>query len=532
VLSLAVVILVQHIADTQKNNHTSSDDSKNNKKMARSLFKSTSNLSLPMMCSKTLRVDTTRATESDEYSWFMVMVPLGVYLGVFAVTTLFVFVISVPAEMFLIFTLSGLFICGVCTAVASSGIVGTAGLFDANIGVNPYFNGQAVGGLLVACANFLASVLNGSANFLLQYCTHSSSATPSRTEDSLETGACIPYSEASWATAGYFGMSCVVLAACMVGYSYVDQYKRLVRANSLMEDPLYSSVDLDADQADDDDDDDDDEDDNDEITNGVNSINHTPHIQYLSIENVPETDQEPSNNESTLSKWKRKAMVSFASYQNSSGRLPLEYEKELERQESESSVDNHSENSHSVTMSVWLSVQGTALSLFFTYFCTLAIFPVWTSSLVSTFECQSSARIQNDLFTPLSFVIFNGGDLVGRSISSSVKFEKIKNLSSKLVWGSLFRMVFFLFFLLCNAQNNRHSYWVVESDFYSWTVQFLFAVSNGFLTNIAFCYAPSLVENRTHPQQVASAILNFALSFGLLVGSFISGPFLKFAAGI
>jgi hypothetical protein len=51
------------------------------------------------------------------------------------------------------------------------------------------------------------------------------------------------------------------------------------------------------------------------------------------------------------------------------------------------------------------------------------------------------------------------------------------------------------------------------------------------MTNIAFCYAPSLVENRTHPQQVASAILNFALSFGLLVGSFFSGPYLKLASG-
>jgi Nucleoside transporter len=111
-----------------------------------------------------------------------------------------------------------------------------------------------------------------------------------------------------------------------------------------------------------------------------------------------------------------------------------------------------------------------------------------------------------------------------------VKFEKIENLSSKLVWASIARMAFFLFFLFCDSGHNRFSTWVVEKDMYSWAVQLLFAVSNGFMTNICFCYAPSLVDNRTHPQQVASAILNFSLSLGLLVGSFVSGPYFQFAS--
>ena len=72
---------------------------------------------------------------------------------------------------------------------------------------------------------------------------------------------------------------------------------------------------------------------------------------------------------------------------------------------------------------------------------------------------------------------------------------------------------------------------VVESDMYSWSIQFFFAVTNGVLTNVAFCFAPTLVENRTKPQQVASAILNLALTLGLTVGSFFSVPFLKFALG-
>jgi hypothetical protein len=124
-------------------------------------------------------------------------------------------------------------------------------------------------------------------------------------------------------------------------------------------------------------------------------------------------------------------------------------------------------------------------------------------------------------------------------MSGMVKFDTIRNLSSKLVGASVLRMVFFFVFLLCKARYNRHTTsfgqqpsWVVETtDWLSWTVQFSFAVTNGFMTNIAFCYAPGLVQNNAHPQQVASAILNFALSFGLLVGSFCSGPYFNFASG-
>ncbi|KAG7355661.1 nucleoside transporter [Nitzschia inconspicua] len=524
VLSLAVVIFVQYVTDD--NNRNKNSVCVNNMR-SRSLFRTTSNLSIPMMCSKTLRVDATRASGSDTYTWYMVMIPLGVYLAVFAMTTIFVFTSSIHPQLFLMLTLLGLFICGVCTAVASSGIVGTAGLFDANVGVNPYFNGQAAGGLLVACANFLTSVLDGETKYLEQYCKQQQ---PSIQEGTIatteETGMCLPYSEVSWATAGYFGMSCVILAACMVGYSYVDEYKHLVRKNSLFGDPYDNltgniACDCDADVDDNVDDNDDDDDDS----------NEGEKIQYLSIENVPQDETGSNRHESTLSKWRRKALVSFASYEISS--IPSPHENSeltpLRRESDISSGDGSSENTQSVTFTVWTAVRGSAVSLFFTYFCTLAIFPVWTSNLVSMLQCQSSSRIRNDLFTPISFVIFNGGDLIGRSLSSGVKYEKVENLSSKLVWASIFRMAFFVLFLFCDSGNNRYSTWVVPSDTFSWSIQFLFAVSNGFMTNICFCYAPSLVGNRTHPQQVASAILNFSLSFGLLMGSFVSGLYFQLA---
>jgi hypothetical protein len=350
VLSLAVVIFVQYVTDADGNN--SRDGTK-----PLSLLQSTRNLSIPMMSSKTLRVVTTRASNNDVYAWYMVMVPLGLYLAVFLSTTIFVFVESIQPRVFVILTLSGLFICGVCTAVASSGIVGTAGLFDPNVGVNPYFNGQAAGGLLVACANFFASVLDGSKKYLLQYCSHNPSMNDQDTTIDVvgdDSAFCSRYSEVSWATAGYFCMSCIILAACMVGYSYVDEYKRLVqRKNSFVDpangDPQYGLAPGD-------------DDDIDEIEEEDTFF--VDRVRYLSIENIPQDELEQNHGERRLSKWNRKALVNFPSYQRTGRSLLEQSELPPSRRSSEFSEE-------SVTMTVWKSVRGSAMSLFFTYFCTL-----------------------------------------------------------------------------------------------------------------------------------------------------------------
>ena len=551
VLSLGVVILVQHLVDSSSSSNNNSDN--NNfttpttmttmvSNTIKGIIKLVRSIPIPIMSSE--EVSSFNETTNYTSTWFMVMIPLVIYLLVFAVTTLLVFFTSIPRQIFAILTLSGLFICGICTAISSSGIVGTAGLFPGYIGINPYFNGQAFGGLLVACANFVASIFDGS-HFSLQYCTTIGNSSPFSSDDDdddnesstntnqpiMDDGGgiittCTPYEEVSLATAGYFTMCIIILAACMVGYNYVDQYKRLVHKNSVRikddtAQQLLHTIDID------DDSDSDSYIDDNENVDGNDGNNNNTYSSSCSVD-----DHLPVSKESldSSSKVKLHSTVGVISYQNNTTRGGSE---EFYRQDS-MDTDISENTQQSVTVSVWLSVQGPALSLFFTYFCTLAIFPVWTSELKSVDQCnESSSRIKNDLFVPFSFVIFNGGDLVGRYMSSAIKFERVKNLSKKLVWGSVLRIFFFFFlFLFCKAQKNRYKdYMIIDNDLYSWSIQFLFAITNGFLTNIAFCYAPSLVENRTHPQQVASAILNFAMTFGLTVGSFVSGPFLEFASG-
>jgi hypothetical protein len=507
VLSLVVVIFMQHLADGDKFN-------KRIKSVKSFILNNTTNLSVSMMSSKPSSLNTIDTQHgADHTTWYMVMIPLAVYLIVFAISTLLVFFTSIPTQLFTDLTLSGLFICGVSTAIASSGIVGTAGLFPANLGVNPYFNGQAIGGLLVACANFIASFVDGPDNFLLQYCSDKPpfQISPNNTNrrfdevDHAMNGEtiCVPYREISLATAGYFSWGGIILAACMVGYSYVDRYKRLVRKNSDV---------VDIDKIDDN---------NDHWNNHDESrlLIESP----ISKAEKYRLDERIGDNRSNFKVTTKNVPNS---YQNSRTDAT-----EVRRQNS--SDTDMSESTQSLTVSVSTSIQGPTLSIFLTYFCTLAVFPVWTSELISSDQCNVSSRIRNDLFVPLSFVIFNGGDLVGRYISSAIEFGKISNLSSKLVWASIVRMViFFALFLSCEARRNRYENWVViDNDWYSWSIQFLFAITNGILTNLSFCHAPTLVENRTKPQQVASAILNLALTLGLTVGSFFSVPFLEFASG-
>jgi hypothetical protein len=246
-----------------------------------------------------------------------------------------------------------------------------------------------------------------------------------------------------------------------------------------------------------------------------------------SLEDADNDDMDVGSQD--VSKWRKKASVTFSSYQNDEKNntfgLDVEDFDRLSTTGSESSENSQ----QTLTASVWHSVKGTAVCLFLVYFCTLGIFPVWTTELISAHQCQSSSRFQNDLFTQLSFVLFNVGDLAGRTMSSAIDLTKARGLSSKLVWGSVLRMSFFVAFLFCQAQHNRFYKLVIQSDIWSWFLQFIFAWTNGFMTNIAFCHAPTLVENKTNPQQMASAILNFALSFGLLIGSFFAYPYLSFA---
>lgn len=71
-----------------------------------------------------------------DHSFFMVILPLSLYLVAFLGQAMMVRIINMPFFLFLTFL--GLALCGMACSVAQAGIVATAGLFHSNLAMNPY----------------------------------------------------------------------------------------------------------------------------------------------------------------------------------------------------------------------------------------------------------------------------------------------------------------------------------------------------------------------------------------------------------
>jgi equilibrative nucleoside transporter 1/2/3 len=181
---------------------------------------------------------------------------------------------------------------------------------------------------------------------------------------------------------------------------------------------------------------------------------------------------------------------------------------------------------------VWKVVQQPAVALFLTYFVTLAIFPVITSDLTSVQECRSPARIRNDMFAPLTFLVFNLGDLVGRFAVPEETVEKDSwRLPRRLVLASVARFAFLPIFFLCYSRKSLYKDVAIHSDAFSWLVQFIFAVTNGVLTTVSFSVAATLLPADENLQQIASSILNLSLCLGLVAGGLAASPLLWLFSG-
>jgi len=213
-----------------------------------------------------------------------------------------------------------------------------------------------------------------------------------------------------------------------------------------------------------------------------------------------------------------------------------DFEDEEENQSTNSSIGlvmdypNHPESERNklsnLTTVVWNKVKKPALSIFFNFLVTLAIFPSWTSSLRSTAHCQSHNRLSNDLFTPTTFLWFNISDLVGRLLAE--KYSYLLDAEMQLLPLSLSRCIFFLLFMLLPTSHSTPRLSPILSDAFSFFILLLFAVTNGFILSWGFLTVPSLLSTEREQLQ-SSRILNFAINVGLLGGSFLGIMYLRLA---
>jgi equilibrative nucleoside transporter 1/2/3 len=148
-----------------------------------------------------------------------------------------------------------------------------------------------------------------------------------------------------------------------------------------------------------------------------------------------------------------------------------------------------------------------AASVFVTFAVTL-IYPVFASTVTS------GSNIRQELFVPLVYLFWNGGDLVGRVACASRRF--VIERPNALVAYSLARFLFVPVFFLCNVEGHG----AVKNDLFYLTLQFAFGVTNGQLITSSLMGAPSYVAEEQ--REAAGGFMTLSLSMGLATGSLLS----------
>jgi hypothetical protein len=430
-----------------------------------------------------------RSNSSDSskaHAFWLVMLPLALYLAVFLFTDLLVLAPTISVNVFGVLTLICLAACGMCGAIATAGIVATAGLFPSDLAMNPFLAGQSVGGVAVSFANFVAACLEDPSLYWDARCggdvdSFDQASFLQRQDQELSLQAddatCVAYEQRDWAVFFYFFMGTLVLGCCLLGYAYIDRFQRRRHRDE------YETID-DTDEA------------------ATDDVEVTPRIGLeLKDSSLRADGVDAPERLMPTPTWD-----------------PAEPEVIPEAQDS---IQEESEPNND-TVAAWSHVKGPATCIFLTFFVTLSFFPGWTSELQSVRQCRTHFRLSNDLYTPFSFLLFNVGDLLGRLLSAKITQNRISGLSAKLVKASLLRFIFFPLLFMC-VGGSREGF-QIQSDLYSLLIQFSFAVSNGLLVSTAFVHAPTLLPGTTHMQGRSSEILTFAVAFGLLSGSLFSFP--------
>jgi len=167
----------------------------------------------------------------------------------------------------------------------------------------------------------------------------------------------------------------------------------------------------------------------------------------------------------------------------------------------------------------------------FTFLVTLTLFPTFTSSICSVKNpaihppCIArvhGGRIFGDLWTPLSFVLYNGGDMFGRMLCGYGPWAHKPPQSKSLIGLSTLRLLFIPLILGCNIVRDGgwHFPYLFRHDVYPLSFISLLGMTNGYLAGVALMHAPLFVH--APQRESAGAFMQFCLICGLTLGSAIA----------
>ncbi|GJQ65552.1 nucleoside transmembrane transporter [Trypoxylus dichotomus] len=153
--------------------------------------------------------------------------------------------------------------------------------------------------------------------------------------------------------------------------------------------------------------------------------------------------------------------------------------------------------------------------VFLVFLISLSCYP----GLTVLIESEAHGNPWNDkYFVPvIAYLLFSTGDYIGRLIAGKVQKPK---KGTWIIVLNLIRLVFIPLLIYCNAQPRSHLPVLFIKDYQYIIILFSFALSNGYLANLALVWAPRVVEQ--HEKETASSMMTVFLGVGLAVGSCIS----------
>ncbi|PWW79545.1 hypothetical protein C7212DRAFT_356375 [Tuber magnatum] len=169
-------------------------------------------------------------------------------------------------------------------------------------------------------------------------------------------------------------------------------------------------------------------------------------------------------------------------------------------------------------VSLWVLLKKLKFLSFAVWLCFLVtmVFPVYTQAILSVRPEDSSPRMfKPDVFIPISFMLWNLGDLTGRV---SCGWRRFTCDSPKLLaLVSIARLVFIPLYMMCNIKGHGA---VISSDFFYWLVQLTFGMSNGWVGSNVMMSTPEWVDD--DEKEASGGFMGMCLVAGLATGSLAS----------
>ena len=402
-----------------------------------------------------------------------VLVPLGIWLSLFALTAALVFVDDERVGRTTLFsvTVLSVFAAGLCGACYTGGVFGLAARFPPAY-TQAAMAGQGLAGVIVS----LASIASLAAGRYDPGCAPAGGA--------ADGADCAPFS-IDWSAFGYFLVSIAVLLACVFGYGAL----RRLPITAHYAKPAAAAPARPSDAA--------------ETTAALLQSDELelPGAALGDAEAPDDGEAEDGGDGgdggAAASGGPRPAGAPLLAGEGGAGERSARG-AELRR--------------------VVYEVRHAAFSVFFVFCVTIAVFPSTTSRIPSARRCEAGAtRFQNQLFVPFNFLLFNAFDLAGRGAAGSAWSPAPRPAALSLL--SLSRAAFVPLFMLCGVEGSRLPV-AFRGDAWPLLFMVLFAASNGWIASRAMMAAPALVEQRL--QEIAGTAMVFFLTLGLFAGACVS----------